>query len=111
MYKQAQIDFNSYHNTTGLNEAEVNPCEKKAKGQDLEVLNVFCKHKAEGLTAYDVWEIMTRANHKILLTSVRRSIDTLLGNPHKNIPAKIKRLPEKKMGGFGSPNFQYQYIC
>lgn len=94
--------MHSYHNTLNHEPQLTMQFEAVAKSQDNDVLNVF-KSSLIPLTACEVWTKLVQSNSKVLLTSVRRSVDTLL---HKFL---IVRCDEKKQGLYGRLNFTYKY--
>jgi hypothetical protein len=68
----------AYFNTTHLHGAELDEARRSARGQDVLVLALF--RGAQGpLAPSEAWRQAREAGSDLLLTSVRRSINTLTG--------------------------------
>ena len=69
----------SYHNTLKLDFPEIRDNITTSKVQDKRILHLITNSKKEILTPRIIWkEYIDTFNQKILLTSVRRSINTLI---------------------------------
>lgn len=85
----------TYYNTTNENPNQVSLFTKINEGQDQEVLRV-----AKRLKEFTPWEVHSQMDG-ILITSVRRSIHSLLTD------SRIKVIG-KKVGPMGRPEKQYR---
>lgn len=68
---------NLFHNTTNINGLDLERAINIAKNQNEKVLAVFKLYGFTTLTPWVVMDILNRSGHTILITSVRRSMNTL----------------------------------
>lgn len=97
-----------YFNTTNESKENVKKFKKINKKQDTKVLNII-RNINKPFSASLVWKIYLRKHLEkkpILLTSVRRSIDTL---KNINIPYIVKT-GNKVMGIHGKKEFEYRLL-
>jgi predicted transcriptional regulator len=90
---------NSYHNTTKLSGKELGTAIVNAKKMDDVILDLFKANTDKEFTSIDLWSLLPDT---ALLTSVRRSVNTLF---EKEL---ITRVGSKKEV-FGAPNFTYKF--
>lgn len=92
----------SYHNTTGLNGSELKQAQEKAQSQDEIILGLF-RQTNISMSACDVFKLMNDALmiQNVLLTSVRRSINTLMKQGH------LQQMEQTKIGIYKRPVHLY----
>lgn len=90
-----------YFNTTGLRGDELASARHEAHGQDVLVLAILREHHAP-MTPSDVWRAAAGAGSNLLLTSVRRSMNTLTRQ------ALLRKLDATAPGPFGRPERQWE---
>lgn len=91
---------NAFHNTTNINDAELNRFTDKAKCQNELILELFKRQPSRLLTPRDVWR---QLGCSIELTSVRRAINYLT---REN---KIVKTQHKQRESAGAVNFCWYF--
>ena len=99
---QKQFEFNppipaiTYYNTTALTSSLLKDSIRSAEKQDAVILKIFIEAKTH-LSPSDVLKYCEIKGFKYLITSVRRTINTLTN------AGKLIHLPTTKMGPYGKP--------
>lgn len=89
-----------YHNTTHQTGKALEEAHKVAGNQDELILEVFKRNPSRSMSANDILAIL---GSNILLTSVRRSLDTLKKAGHITDTGQ-------KTGPYGRPVFTYKLV-
>lgn len=98
---QTQISF---HNTTYLQNAELQQAEEKAQTQDQKVLQFFTDHPAKDFTPAEVHNKMLATgaiDYRVPITSIRRAICNLTE------AGKLVKTTTKRTGIYGAKNFTW----
>lgn len=90
----------AFYNTNKEHGSTLSKSREKAANQDAKILAFMKRKKSKDFTPYQVWESL---GENILLTSIRRSINTLLND------GKIKDTGWLRRGGFGKVNRVYKF--
>lgn len=93
----------SYFNTVCESGQLLFDFEKKAKGQDLIVLNVFAAKSGHSFTPADIEALLLEKGETMLLTSIRRSISSLTDRGY------LIKTGDKKPGKWNRNNFKWTY--
>jgi len=89
----------SYYNTTKEKNQDLSDLIQRAKNQDELILNIFIESNKTELSASDVFRLM---QFKYPLTSVRRSINTLMNGGH------LQKTENKKIGIYGRKEYLFK---
>ena len=97
---------NSYHNTNRLNQKEVNLRTEKAKNQDEKVLEAATRIGRKCIPN-DILEKLIETDYEqfrtVPITSIRRSVQTLIRDSKMSYAFDEFGLPQKVMGPLGHP--------
>lgn len=93
-----------FYNTTNLSGNDLQVAKSESLKGDEIVKVVFDKYPEQEFTAFEVWQLIQKSGYKTLLTSIRRSCNTLVKNKY------IEKTTNKKEGGYGKPNYTFKKI-
>ncbi len=91
----------SYYNTTSESGQLLMEFTNRANVQDIIILDLF-QETRKPLTAWECWELLEAKGHKMLFTSVRRGINTLVKH------SQLINTGEKVMERFNRPNYKFK---
>lgn len=88
-----------FYNTTGERGEELIKATEQARNQTELVLGIFKEYPTADFTPWEVLRLASHRGHKMMITSVRRSITNLTGTGEL-IKTGIKRIGDQKASNY-----------